>query len=320
MEDDGMKPMSNSQTFSNAHQDCPGIDLAKKLTIVVTTSPASDHPDTKLIELVLKSFELVKGLSACNKVIVCDGYRIWKDCNFRNGRVDEVRLKNYEEYKSNIKKLSELSEGPWQNSKIMELQEHQGFGFAVKAALEMVDTEYVCVVQHDRTFMRPVDFEEIISAMEQQGDRVGYVLLPTSSTRNYAHAQRTRLGQYGLKGASLIDVEGYAIPLAASSKLLPCLQWYDSTHVCRTSFYRDFVFGEQGDEGGAQAQKLCCRGDFIEDRFGQAQIKDIQKSGMPAHAKWKTWLYHDGQDRAVAHLNGRTFRNDSSVAKGNQRE
>ena len=317
---DASKVMMESPTGSASRHGQDVVDLRQKLTIVITTSPASDHPETNLIELVLKSFELVEGLSGCKKVIVCDGYRIWKDCNFRNGRVDEIRLRNYEEYKSNIKKMSERSEGLWQHSTIMALTEHHGFGFAVKAALDLVHTDYVCVVQHDRTFMRPVDFVEILQGMEKEGDRVGYVLLPTSSTRNYAHAQRTRLGQYGLKGAALIDVEGYAIPLTANSKLLPCLQWYDSTHICRTSFYRNFVFSETRDDGSGQEQRLCCRGDFIEDRFGQAQIKDIQKLGMPAHAKWKTWLYHDGLERAVAHLNGRTFRKESNGVKGKQQD
>lgn len=40
------------------------------------------------------------------------------------------------------------------------------------------------------------------------------------------------------------DIEPLAIELGGTStSLLPCLTFYDSTHVCLTSFYQTFIFG-----------------------------------------------------------------------------
>jgi len=93
----------------------------------------------------------------------------------------------------------------------------------------------------------------ILRGMSAHKDAVGYVLLPTSSTgtgRHYAHTQRSRLGQMGWRGC---DLERCAIDLGDTARLLPCIQWYDSTHVCRTSYYINWVFGGEGErEGGRE--------------------------------------------------------------------
>jgi hypothetical protein len=61
-------------------------ELRDSVTVVITTSPASDHPRTELLEQVLESFRFVEGLARCKTVIVCDGYKIANSCNFRGGR------------------------------------------------------------------------------------------------------------------------------------------------------------------------------------------------------------------------------------------
>ena len=148
----------------------------------------------------------------------------------------------------------------------------------------------------------------ILRGMSEHKDAVGYVLLPTSSTgtgRHYAHTQRSRLGQLGWKGC---DLESFGIDIGKGCRLLPCIQWYDSTHLCRTSYYVNWVFG--GDEASVctlQAQDhaaddckhhppslthplgsqvegdgsrnkrpplpLVIRPGFIEDKFGQEQVR-----------------------------------------------
>lgn len=137
----------------------------------------------------------------------------------------------------------------------------------------------------------------VLRGMRAHADAVGYVLLPTSSTgtgRHYAHTQRSRLGQMGWRGC---DLERCAIDLGDKARLLPCIQWYDSTHVCRTSYYINWVFGGEGErERGrsglvsAPAHEQNCqharppancrppvplaiRPGFIEDRFGQEQVR-----------------------------------------------
>ena len=203
-----------------------------------------------------------------------------------------MRRENYEGYKAALR--AKVWTPGWEHVHLLELQEHFGFGFAVREALSLVTTEYVCVVQHDRTFMRPVDFARILRGMDAHAAQVSYVLLPTTSTGSgsqYAHTQRSRLGQMGIRDC---DLSSLGLSLGSGARLLPCIQWYDSTHICRTSWYIHFVFahdppcvhpslkafegGVEGWRGGAVLSKtpavaLVLRPGFIEDKFGQEQIR-----------------------------------------------
>ena len=91
--------------------------------------------------------------------------------------------------------------------------------------------------------------------------------------------------------------------------LVPLLQWYDSTHVCSTRHYRDFVY--RGD--------LVKRGGFVEDKLGQYQLADIRANGMDAHAKYAQFVLDDGVDAPmVSHLDGHdalSFRKFSFVRR-----
>ena len=62
---------------------------------------------------------------------------------------------------------------------LLELPSRNGFGHAVRAALERVTTPLVCVVQHDRTMMRAVDLEAVAQHVHASDGEVGYVLLLT---------------------------------------------------------------------------------------------------------------------------------------------
>ena len=118
---------------------------------------------------------------------------------------------------------------------VLELASNHGFGFAVRAALELVTTPLVCVIQHDRTFMRDVDIEPIVRSMLEHQGRVGYVLMHTRSTGNYPVSQHSRLRSKGVK-AEDCDIAKWAVPLpAAGRRLLPCLTWrsvYVYIHMC----------------------------------------------------------------------------------------
>ena len=50
------------------------------------------------------------------------------------------------------------------------------------------------------------------------------------------------------------------------------LIWLDSTHIARTDWYRDYVFG------GPPA--LVAKGGFIEDKFGQQQALWLDAEGL----------------------------------------
>lgn len=116
--------------------------------------------------------------------------------NLRNGIATIEQVKNYAAFKSRLRKLcneanlpntSTRSENPFRNTRVVELKERHGYGFALRHALyHCVTTPYVCVIQHDRTFMRPTPVAEVVSAMRNDPEqKIKYVGLNMRSNLMY---------------------------------------------------------------------------------------------------------------------------------------
>jgi hypothetical protein len=97
--------------------------LEKYLTIIITTSAVKCNPDTSMICRVLKSFDLVCGLQKCRKLLVCDGYKLSSEgeYRFKKGIINQECVQNYKQYIENLKLLN-LS-----NCTIIEREERCGF-------------------------------------------------------------------------------------------------------------------------------------------------------------------------------------------------
>jgi hypothetical protein len=132
------------------------------------------------------------------------GVRFKDKCNFRGGFVTEERYEKYLGYVAGLRDHCSQGHPAFKNIQVVQLDQHFGFGLAVREALRLVETKFVVVVQHDRCFTRMIDFAPILQCMKRHADQVGYVLLPTSSTDNYAHAVRSKLGHNGIKGENAI--------------------------------------------------------------------------------------------------------------------
>ena len=77
--------------------------LSSDVTVILTTSPSPSHPSLELVAVTLASFKHVKGLDACRKIIVCDGYRRkGKKSRPRRGVVTEELDANYKAYKDRL--------------------------------------------------------------------------------------------------------------------------------------------------------------------------------------------------------------------------
>jgi hypothetical protein len=152
------------------------------LTIIVTTSPIKSHPATELLERTFATFPLGgRDFVQCPKVIVCDGFRkqegefVSKKHNcakqkMRNGIVNDEQAGNYAVFKDRLKVLcasaATTADSPFCHTTVKELPERMGYGFALRHALRhCVTTPFVCVIQHDRTFMRPTPMEDVVHAM-----------------------------------------------------------------------------------------------------------------------------------------------------------
>jgi hypothetical protein len=288
--------------------------MSDKLTVVITTSPVASNPDTEMLEEVLATFSFAPGLLDCPKVFVFDGVKIKDKAQYRQGQVTAEGQRNYEEYKARIRQLSQEG-GLFANSQMVECEERMGFGYALREAINqpgLITTPYVIVVQHDRTFMRSVDLNAVLRAMDAH-EQLFYVGLPTSSVLNHGGAPETsdvRKAECsrGFEGYMHFVASKYKVHIAShvlvppelgGAKLVPLVQWYDSTHVCRLQYYRDFVFSRK--------KLRVKKGGFIEDKLGQQQLKEIKEGGMGAFAEYGTYVLDDMSDQvAVSHLNGRS--------------
>jgi hypothetical protein len=258
------------------------------LTVIITTSPTATNPHTKLIEKVLETFELTEGLTKCQTIIVCDGCII--DPNGRlcskKGRVPQDVADRYSEYKKNLRENATNRIAPYYNVVIHELPERVGFGFAIQQALEIVKTEFVMIIQHDRCFMKPFNLKAIIGLMKENPD-VRCVTLPVHATINYHLRMETKFATRDILVGNELFYDDECF--------LPLLQFYDSTHITRVSYYTNFIF----------PNRYVPKSGFIEDKLGQIMVKDIRERGLHAHKKYGTYLYGNGFDRIVQHLDGR---------------
>src|SRR3990167_979336 len=261
---------------------------SQSLTILIVTSPTPTNPSTSLVDHVLESFTKVPSLSECPKIIICDGYILNEKERLKKGKVSQERAEAYEQYKINLQ--NNIDEGKliyYQNTQVLPLPERVGFGFAIKKAMGLIKTKKLMVVQHDRCFLKEFDLKGVINSMDQF-PHMKFVLLPIASTYNYKQRMDSKFKTKNL-------IKGMEITTDAGLTFLPLLQFYDSTHIATVEFYTDFIF----------KYRFVPSSGFIEDKLGQIQVGDIRKNGVKVHAKYGTYLYGDGFERVIQHLDGR---------------
>ena len=107
-----------------------------------------------------------------------------------------------EEFKAALRQVcddannsSTISPSPFRNAEVVELPTRHGYGFALRHALRhCVDTPYVCVIQHDRTFMGTTPMRSVVHAMMNNPDQIKYVGCSMRSNLMY---RDIFLGKYG---------------------------------------------------------------------------------------------------------------------------
>jgi hypothetical protein len=189
----------------------PMPPLEDLLTIIVTTSPIKSNPSTEMIARTLDTFIHAGPDFAykCRKLFICDGVRKQDDglvqvtrkhANekqaMRNGIVNSQQHDNYELFKEALKKLctSASETSPFRNGVVEELETRHGYGFALRHGLRhCVTTPFVCVIQHDRTFMRPTPLKETVDAMWHH-PHIKYVGMSQRSNLMY---KDIFMGKYG---------------------------------------------------------------------------------------------------------------------------
>jgi hypothetical protein len=241
--------------------------------------------------------------------------------------------------------------------RVIQLEERHGYGFALRHALRHeVATPYVCVIQHDRTFMRQTPIPKVVESMTKSKGSIKYVGMNMRSNLIYRDIFTSKYGSgalnelldmvitppelvldstiYGPKGVSVNDMvitksnnkkleknitslaQTYRGTIQGTShsnpkeielkgqhqlSLTPTLFWYDNTHICETSHYRDFVFNP--------TYKMVARGGFVEDKLSPVITRSVERLGLrEGHLKFGCYLLDDHSGFFfTGHLDGGSF-------------
>jgi hypothetical protein len=199
-------------------------DMRELLTIVITTSPIRSHPSIELLERTMSTFALAgPEFMQCQKVIVCDGVRLREDEDkndsnnnnnnhnkndmitkrhhnvkqaMRNGIVTPTQMEHYHQFKQNLKHACEVADADslFGHTQVVELDTRHGYGFALRHALtHCVSTRFVCVIQHDRTFMRPTPMYQALHSMWRHAN-IKYIGMSMRSNLLYRDLFRSKYG------------------------------------------------------------------------------------------------------------------------------
>jgi hypothetical protein len=272
----------------------PSGGLASSVTVLLNTSPCAAHPSTRLLEEVVASL-LVHApcLAGCRLLILGDGCKLhatkyaWK-----SGQVTQGKADIYSCYLARVQHLTATPGSCLHGAQLLALAEHHGCAHALRRGLARVDTPLILSVQHDRPLCAPVDLGHLVAALDADA-ACNTLLLPTLATMDYALKACSRSLSGDLFAPVLIGGTVQCTPLAA---------FLDSTHLGRTQWYREAVFG-------TSRLVPLCRGCFLEDSFGQAQLallRDAVKAGTGRELllRFGCFVVSDLPCAVVAHLDG----------------
>jgi len=177
----------------------------------------------------------------------------------------------YDLYKSILSQELEHHQREKQSCRMTELTAHAGFAFAVKLAIEQSadrGEEFCLVCQHDRTFVSPVALQPLLARLrsDESLSHVNAVHFPTESSL-------TLLRDWKWHTAAPRTI------VSDDVTLLPLPFFYDSNFLVRVSSFVQTIYRPfrslpppvLAHLGASTVSKFVLRkGDFIEDRLGQA--------------------------------------------------
>lgn len=241
-----------------------------ELSFIVVTSPSPSNPSTTLIDAAIDSFSMVAGTELCPIIIVLDGYKLSTENRTKKGRITE---KSAELYKLYYQSLCDKYAGS--RYIISRCDNHEGFAHSVRHGLELCETSYAIIAQHDRIFdSQFFRINDLIQAMEEDAS-IRYIGFPTSTNINHDKIISTTYGLYCLNKPNI------KLHLGNNLYLQPLIFWFDSQHLCHVKRYlqiykpyKNLPLHLREKIGMRSIRDMLLRpGDFIEDRFGQIQRK-----------------------------------------------
>ena len=156
--------------------------LGDETSVIITSNSIPTHPSLSMINSVVSTLERLKGLSPTARLIISvDGV---------NGRVAKNNKKTIEEsnkvLQEYVRRLRAVYNATHQT--ILVADGNVGITGVVKQAMDVVQTEFVYVIQHDMPFLQDINHTGIIRAMEEYPDTIRLVRF--NRKKNFINFQR----------------------------------------------------------------------------------------------------------------------------------
>lgn len=197
--------------------------MTASVSVVVITNLIPTAPGTSVIQQTIGSFQHLKSHSGYPILIVGDGLRVRDSLRGERRRWGQYK-KNLEIYFESRADIEFLFRKTWGH-----------ISQTLRLALDEITSDYVLVVQHDLPFIRDVNLDEVIHAMECDPGLKHIRFNLRSNHPAGQDAMTTRRGGRVVEDRSFFFQQRFGPP-PNPLPLVQTLSWSDNNFVCSTRY------------------------------------------------------------------------------------
>lgn len=246
---------------------------ADRVTVIVTVSPTSD-PESQF-DILNETIESVRAhpeLGEAEVIVVCDGVR-----------PEQAELAG--EYAEFLRRLCWVTNFEYTNVVPLVLPEWVHQANAIRAAMELVTTPYVLMLEQDTPLCVPVDGGEV------PWDPMVRLIDTGAAQAIRLHVFHDVLPEHE---GQMVDHQTEVLDGVLPLRRTMC--WWQRPHLASTRFYRERVLPLFPPESRT----------YIEDRLYGLLATEYDDVGEPAWWDWRVWLYTPPGDMTRSrHLDAR---------------
>jgi len=242
-----------------------------RITTIITTSPIQSM-DGSYFKETIDSLKHIPELKNSPIVICFDGGKVLNDkldgkCKNLN---DEIDIKQYEDYKNEVKKYV-LSSFP--NVVITEAKERICLTQNIHNGMKLVKTKFVNVMQHDLPIIKSFDLDNIIKTIDEN-DYVKYVRYVLE--KNRFHEEYNKKSGAPILPHRKIQKNGLTFSI--------CSQWSDQNHITTKKYYDDIIFPETLNKFSFMEHDLLSKPPTNHKRYGTWYLGDLDDGNYIYHS------------------------------------
>jgi hypothetical protein len=248
------------------------VDNFKDVTVIISGSCLDSHPSIAYMQEVIESLPLA-GVPLDTRIILTHDAVREDDSQF------EDKQKRYVKYFENLENY--LKSSKYTNIEILKAATWGHLTRSLRAAVSLVTTKYLFVLQHDIHIRREIPVNRLISLMEKY-PHIKHLRFNTRKN----HPLFMWWDGYTDGGCTFSETEYDGIKLCITPA------WSDQNHIATKEYYENIVFPTCTDNNGELMR------DFMENR--------LNKLSRHEHAKYGTYIYGEfGAPRTSRHSDGR---------------